>query len=131
MPADQLLASVAEFNAAAVDGAKPFEPAVPDGNTTLPGLVPRKSNWAFRLQQPPWRAYPIICGNCFTFGGLKVDPDARVLNMDGEAIPGLYAAGETIGLYWSTYTGATSVLRGAVFGRIAGAHAARTTRQRP
>ena len=38
--------------------------------------------------------------------------------------PGLYAAGETIGLYYGTYAGATSVLRGAVFGRIAGAHAA-------
>ena len=64
-----------------------------------------------------------MCGNCFTFGGLKVDTSARVLNMDGEAIPGLYAAGETVGLYWGTYTGATSVLRGCVFGRIAGAHA--------
>ena len=29
-----------------------------------------------------------------------------------------------IGLYYGTYTGATSVLRGAVFGRIAGQHAA-------
>ncbi len=43
---------------------------------------------------------------------------------DGGVIPGLYAAGETIGLYYGTYAGATSVLRGAVFGRIAGAHAA-------
>ena len=41
------------------------------------------------------------------------------------SIPGLYAAGETIGLYYGTYAGATSVLRGAVFGRIAGGHAAR------
>ena len=37
----------------------------------------------------------------------------------------LYAAGEAAGLYHQVYTGATSVLRGAVFGRIAGAHAAR------
>ncbi len=43
--------------------------------------------------------------------------------MDGEIIPGIYAAGETMGLYYNVYTGATSVLRGAVFGRIAGRHA--------
>jgi tricarballylate dehydrogenase len=41
----------------------------------------------------------------------------------------LYAAGETIGLYWGTYTGATSVLRGAVFGRIAGTGAAERARR--
>jgi tricarballylate dehydrogenase len=83
-----------------------------------------KSNWARPIDRPPFLAWPIICGNCFTFGGLKVDPSARVLNTDGAAIPGLYAAGETMGLYYGTYPGATSVLRGAVFGRIAGAHAA-------
>jgi len=45
------------------------------------------------------------------------------VNTSGEAIPGLYAAGETIGIYYGRYPGATSVLRGAVFGRIAGMHA--------
>ena len=53
-----------------------------------------------------------------------MDAHARVIDADGAAIPGLYAAGETIGLYYGTYAGATSVLRGAVFGRIAGNHAA-------
>jgi tricarballylate dehydrogenase len=37
---------------------------------------------------------------------------------------GLYAAGELTGLYYSNYTGSTSVLRGATFGRIAGINAA-------
>ena len=41
----------------------------------------------------------------------------------GGAIPGLYAAGETVGLYYGTYTGATSVLKAMVFGRLAGLHA--------
>lgn len=123
IPADELEASVAAYNAACPSGAA-FGPEAPDGQATAAGYAPRKSNWAFPLTSAPFRAYPIICGNCFTFGGLKVDPAARVLNRDGEAIPGLYAAGETIGLYWGTYTGATSVLRGAVFGRIAGSEAA-------
>ena len=59
-------------------------------------------------------------------GGLKVSPDAGMLNVSGEVIPGLYAAGETMGLYYGyygVYPGATSVLRGAVFGRRAGLHA--------
>ncbi|MFM9939794.1 MAG: FAD-dependent oxidoreductase [Hyphomicrobiaceae bacterium] len=123
VPADALAESVRAYNAACPPGST-FKPDAPDGVVTATGYAPRKSNWAFPLTTAPFRAYPIICGNCFTFGGLKVDPSARVLNRDGEAIPGLYAAGETIGLYWGTYTGATSVLRGAVFGRIAGAEAA-------
>ena len=64
----------------------------------------------------------------FTFGGLKVNTRAQVINTDGDPIPGIYAAGETMGTYYGTYTGATSVLKGAVFGRIAGRHAASLAR---
>ena len=101
-----------------------FKPLALDGLGTRPAISPAKSNWSRPIDRPPFLAYPIICGNCFTFGGLKIDTASRVLNVDGDVIPGLYAAGETIGLYYGTYPGATSVLRGAVFGRIAGAHAA-------
>jgi len=38
---------------------------------------------------------------------------------------GLYAAGEAVGMYYKTYTGASSVLKGAVFGRLAGMDAAK------
>ena len=100
-----------------------FTPLALDGLST-DDLDPPKSNWARPLDRPPYRAWPIIAANCFTFGGLKVNPAAQVLNTDGEAIPGLYAAGETAGLYYRTYTGSTSVMRGAVFGRIAGLDAA-------
>jgi tricarballylate dehydrogenase len=118
-----LSATIETYNAACpTNGA--FKPLALDGLATAAGLSPAKSNWARPVDRPPFMAYPIICGNCFTFGGLKIDPSSRVLNTDGAVIPGLYAAGETIGLYYGTYPGATSVLRGAVFGRIAGAHAA-------
>ena len=120
--AEALAATVAAYNAACPNGT--FKPLELDGLATKSGFAPRKSNWARPLDKPPFLAFPIICGNCFTFGGLKVDTEARVLNADGAVIPGLYAAGETIGLYYGTYPGATSVLRGAVFGRIAGKHAA-------
>ena len=119
--AQGLAASVHSYNDVCRTGT--FKPLELDGLATKPGYAPRKSNWARPIDRPPFLAFPIICGNCFTFGGLKVDTAARVLNADGAVIPGLYAAGETIGLYYGTYPGATSVLRGAVFGRIAGAHA--------
>ena len=118
-----LQATVEAFNRAC-PGTAGFKPLALDGLATR-GLEPRKSNWARPLAQPPFLAYPITCANCFTFGGVKVDTDARVLDLDGVPIDGLYAAGEVIGLYYGTYTGATSVLRGAVFGRKAGLHAAK------
>ena len=100
-----------------------FKPLELDGLATA-GLVPRKSNWARPINVPDYRCYPIISANVFTFGGLKIDRNAQVLNSDGAPITGLYAAGETAGFYYRVYTGATSVLRGAVFGRRAAQHAA-------
>ena len=103
-----------------------FKPLVLDGAATH-GLTPRKSNWAYPIDEAPFHAYPIISSNVLTFGGLKVDRHARVLNQQGDPIPGLYAAGEVVGLYYKNYTGATSVLKGAVFGRLAGTDAAQRT----
>jgi tricarballylate dehydrogenase len=75
----------------------------------------------------PFRAYPIIASNVFTFGGLKTDVCGRVLDRDGVVIEGLYAAGEITGLYYTNYAGSTSVMRGAIFGKIAGQEAAAVT----
>ena len=72
----------------------------------------------------PFGAYPIISGICFTYGGVKTNKNAEVVDGDGRPIDGLYAAGEAAGLYYQVYTGATSVLRGAVFGKTAGERAA-------
>ena len=120
-PERALVQTVDEFNRACVPGN--YRPLELDGVATK-GVEPAKSNWALPIDEAPFHAYPIISANVFTFGGVKVDPKARVLDRDGEPIPGLYAAGETIGLYYGNYTGATSVLKGLVFGRIAGADAA-------
>lgn len=118
MPAGRLEAAVEQYN----NGCPPsdgFKPLEVDGLATR-GLTPAKSNWARPLTKGPFHAYPIISSNVFTFGGLKVDGSAHVLNTDGDPIRGLYAAGETVGLYYGVYTGSTSVLKGAVFGRLAG-----------
>jgi len=117
IPAESLKRTVADYNAACVQGT--FNPHEEDHLATR-GLRPPKSNWARPLDRPPFGAYPVFSGNCFTFGGLKIDSRAQVIDNDGRPIAGLYAAGETSGLYHQIYPSATSVLRGAVFGRIAG-----------
>ena len=121
VPEAGLLATVEAFNRACVPGD--YKPLELDHVATR-GLAPGKSHWALPIDEAPFHAYPIISANVFTFGGLKVDPKARVLDRDGEPIAGLYAAGEIIGTYYGNYTGATSVLKGLVFGKIAGADAA-------
>ena len=117
------VAEVARYNAA-VDTATPFDPSVKDGRGTR-GLRVPKSNWANRLDTPPFEAYGITCGITFTFGGLAVDQAARVMSEEGEPIPGLYAAGELVGgLFYFNYPGGTGLTSGAVFGREAGRNAA-------
>lgn len=123
LPAEATKATVAAYNAACPADAGRFDATRVDGLATT-GLTPAKTNWARPLVKGPFRAFPIVSANCFTFGGLKVDVDARVLDGNGQPMPGLYAAGETVGLYHQVYTGSTSVLRGAVFGRLAAQHAA-------
>ena len=119
IPSDEFLRTVNDFNKACPDNQGDFDPLKPDGLKT-DGLPLQKSNWSRPLTEAPFRAWPIICSNCFTFGGIKIDERARVINTEGDVIPGLYAAGEVAGIYYRTYTGATSVMRGAVTGRLAG-----------
>jgi tricarballylate dehydrogenase len=116
------LETLRAFNAA-VRTDIPFDPNVKDGRATE-GLSPPKSNWANPLDQPPFEAYAVTCGITFTFGGLRIDRRAQVLDQDLVPIPRLHAAGEMIGgLFYENYPGGSGLTAGAVFGRIAG-HAA-------
>ncbi|MGO4749185.1 FAD-binding protein [Streptomyces sp. 2MCAF27] len=119
---NQLASTVEEFNAAITGG--PFNPTVRDGSRTE-GFTPSKSNWAQPLDTPPYTAYPVTCGITFTFGGLRIDPDARVLNTRGLPVPELHAAGELVGgLFYFNYPGGSGLTAGSVFGRRAGRSAA-------
>lgn len=118
----ELESTISTFNAACPVASDEFTPFEVDHNSTT-GIQPCKSNWARPIVRPPFKAYPIISSVCFTFGGLKVNGKSQVIDCDGKVIPRLYAAGETVGIYHGVYTGSTSVLRGAVFGRLAGEHA--------
>lgn len=116
-PEKALTETIRSYNAATRPGE--YDTTRLDGLSTE-GLVLPKSNWARPIDEGDLHAYPIMCANTFTCGGVKVTRDAQVVNRDGAPIPGLYAAGETVGLYYNLYVGATSVLRGLVFGRLAG-----------
>ena len=120
---DAFLRTVAQFNAAVGEDV-PFNPAVKDGRCTH-GLPIDKTNWALALREPPFVAFQVTCGITLTYGGLAIDEQARVQNEEGEAIAGLYAAGELVGgLYYDRYPGGAGLTSGAVFGRIAGMAAA-------
>ena len=120
---DGLTRTVREFNAAVRGGE--FNPTALDGARTE-GIEPPKSNWALPLDTPPYVGYAVTCGITFTFGGLRIDDRAQVLDTEDVPIPGLYAAGELVGgLFYNNYPGGAGLMAGAVFGRIAGDSAAR------
>jgi tricarballylate dehydrogenase len=124
LPVDRAacLETLERYNAAVEPGV--FDPTVRDGLATK-GLALPKSNWAQRLDTPPFSAWPVTGGITFTFGGLRVNEHAQVQSTAWTSISGLYACGEMVGgLFHGNYPGGTGLMSGAVFGRIAGASAA-------
>ncbi|MEL0113690.1 MAG: FAD-dependent tricarballylate dehydrogenase TcuA [Rickettsiales bacterium] len=121
--ANQFVQTVKDFNNAVMEDVT-FNPTVLDGRGTK-GLELNKTNWANKLDKPPYEAYQITCGITFTFGGLKIDPSSgQVVDSDNHPIPGLYAAGELVGgIFYFNYPGGTGLTSGAVFGRMAGTSA--------
>jgi tricarballylate dehydrogenase len=116
-------ATLNEYNdAVMVDVA--FDPTSLDGKGTR-GLSLAKSNWAQKIDTPPFKAYPVTGGITFTYGGLKVSDSGAVLRDDGTAIDGLFACGEIVGgVFFEGYPGGSGLTSGAVFGQLAGHHAA-------
>ncbi len=121
---EKALETLNQYNAAACDPGG-FDPSQKDGLSTS-GLDIDKTNWATRLDDPPFHAYTVTGGITFTFGGLKVDADARVIGTDWRPISGLYTCGEMVGgLFHDNYGAGSGLVSGATFGRIAGRNAAR------
>jgi tricarballylate dehydrogenase len=126
LPCEALRRTIDDFNASIPDDAPlRFQPLVNDGVKASPTGQPSKSNWALRLDQPPYVVYPCACGITFTYGGLKIDSRGQVLDTEGRPMPGLFAAGEIAGgFFYFNYAAGSGLMRGAVFGRISGANAA-------
>jgi fumarate reductase flavoprotein subunit len=78
---------------------------------------------------PPFYAYPSTTTLLATYCGLRITADAQVVNVWGELIPGLYAAGEvTGGFHGAAYMTGSALGKAAAFGRIAGRSAGRSIR---
>ena len=86
LPTKTLEETVAQYNAALESGA-------------LHGLTPPRSdrNKPWPIKTPPFYALPICVAITNCMGGLVVDGDGRVLDKSDRPVPGLYAAGSTVG----------------------------------
>lgn len=113
---DALAGTVEDYN-------RRLESGQPDpfGRAALCGGVGRPAP----LRTPPFYGYPSTTVVLATYCGLSVDAGSRVLDADGRAIPGLFAAGEvTGGFHGDGYVTGTSLGKAAVFGLLAGRAAA-------
>ena len=124
---DVLKTTVSTYNSSIRKGSSNYSKL--DGRKTI-GIEPPKSNWAEPLLTGPFYAYPLAAAIVFTFGGLKVDSNASVLDSSGNPIMGLFAAGEIVGLYHRKDPGGQSVLKALALGRIAGRKLSSTKRGR-
>lgn len=77
------------------------------------------------LSKAPYYAIKIAPGIHYTMGGVKINTNTEVLNEEGQAIPGLFAAGEVTGaLHGENRIGGNSVAEIIIFGRQAGVKSA-------
>jgi tricarballylate dehydrogenase len=120
LPADALASTVHTFNEAVQPGS--FDHKVLDGCRTS-GLDIEKTNWAQRIDTPPFLAYPLRPGITFTYLGVRVNDCARVSE-------NIFAAGEIMAgnILGKGYLAGFGMTIGTVFGRIAGREAANVAR---
>lgn len=81
------------------------------------------------LASAPYYAIEVTPAVHHTMGGVKIDGRTRVVGVAGDAIAGLYAAGEAAGgIHGANRLGANAVSDIITFGRLAGEQAARYAR---
>jgi tricarballylate dehydrogenase len=119
--------TVSEFNAAVRPGT--FDHTVLDDCRTE-GLAVPKSHWARPIEKPPFYAYPLRPGITFTYLGVKVNEESRMLLEGGKPSGNMFAAGEIMAgnVLGKGYLAGIGMTIGAVFGRLAGEGAARHAR---
>ena len=123
LDADGLKKTVDEFN----NGCRPgsFDPAELD-DCKAPEIEPVKSHWARPLDTPPFYGYPLRPGITFTYLGVAVDKEARIIMENNKAAENMFAAGEIMSgnILGQGYMAGFGMTIGSVFGRIAGKEAA-------
>ena len=82
------------------------------------------------IKKAPFYAVPFQGGMTATFGGPLINAKAEIQNLDGESIPGLYAAGNSAGgIFFHNYAGGAQLGAALVYGRIAGAELAKRAKK--
>jgi tricarballylate dehydrogenase len=119
-----LVAVVDEFNRSVRAGK--YDPGSLDDCHTE-GLTPPKSHWAKSIDRPPYYGYPLRPGITFTYLGVTVDEQARVIMQNDQPAKNIFAAGEMMAgnILGRGYLAGFGLTIGSVFGRIAGREAAR------
>ena len=88
-----------------------------------------RTSFAAPLDTAPFYAIKVTPGVHHTMGGLRINGVTEVLDKAGNAIPGLFAAGEvTGGVHGANRLGGNAVADFSVFGKIAGESAAKYQR---
>lgn len=112
MPASTFLATVARYNELGAAGI--------DEDFGREGIAPLSD-------EGPYYAIKVVKATVAGFGGFEINTSSQVLNLAGEPIPGLYAAGECASgqFFDKEYPCSGSMLCiSTTFGRIAGRNAA-------
>ena len=124
LDAQALAKTVSEFNAAIRPGT--FDHTILDDCSTV-GIEPPKTHWARPIDTPLYYAYPLRPGITFTYLGVAVDANARVVLKDGKPSANVFAAGEIMAgnVLGKGYLAGIGMAIGTTFGRIAGEEAAR------
>ena len=119
--------TIGEYNAGLIPGT--FNGTILDDCRTE-GVTPPKTHWAQSVTQPPFYAYPLRPGITFTYLGVRVNDQARVLMSDGRPTTNLFATGEIMAgnILGRGYLAGFGMTIGTVFGRIAGREAAKIVR---
>lgn len=88
--------------------------------------VYQRNTWLVPIAKAPFYAYKPISGNLGAIGGLQIDVDAQVIDVNGDPIPHLFAGGMAAGGWIGPYyPGSGTAIAGTVhWGRTAGASAA-------
>ena len=120
---DALEKTVNDFNAAVKPGT--FDHTVLDDCRTQ-GLAIDKTHWARTIDRPPYYAYPLRPGITFTYLGVRVNEESRMVMAGGTPSGNMFAAGEIMAgnVLGKGYLAGIGMTIGAVFGRLAGQGAA-------
>lgn len=121
---EDLKATVEKYNKAVLPGM--FDTTVLDDCST-DGITPPKSHWARPIDTPPYYGYPLRPGITFTYLGVQITKQAKVLLNDNAESANIFAAGEIMAgnILGKGYLAGIGMTIGTVFGRIAGEEAAR------